>query len=166
MWLSLQRFLFCWMVLLACAGDVLAQSVSSDRCTVSAEPVVYESPGVIRQTANSTKVLGTFDTVVAEGAMISKVYRLPRTKLFVIASVRYEEHFLVEQKPGLIAMRLFVSGKKREDWLSGVAFAEAEVPFETFGAGTLEDSLVTTLIKVKGRSMLLVTMSCRKHSRR
>jgi hypothetical protein len=162
----LRRFMFSCIALLGCAGDVLAQASDSDRCTVSAERMLYESPDRIRVTINSTKVLGTFDTVATAGALTSNVYRLPRTRLFVIASVRYEEDFLTEQNPGLISMRLSISGKRREDWLTRVAVADAEIPYDSFGTGKREDSTVSTLIKVKGRLMMQVSMSCRKQSRR
>jgi hypothetical protein len=128
--------------------------------------MVYVSPDELRVTANSARVLGSFETVAAGGAVTSKVYRIPRTRLVVAASVRYEEDFLTEQNPGTISMRLFVSGRRRAAWLTRVAEAEAEMPFETFGKGKIADSSVTTLIKVKGRSMIEVRMACRKSSRR
>jgi hypothetical protein len=164
--IGIAALMFSCIALLGCAGDVLAQARDSDRCTVSAQPMIYESPDRLRVTINSTKVLGTFDTVAAAGALTSKIYRLPRTRLFVFAIVRYDEDVLTEQNPGLISMRLFVTGKKRDDWLTGVAVADAEIPYDTFGTGKREDSTVSTLIKVKGRLMMEVAMSCRKDSRR
>jgi hypothetical protein len=121
----MQRLPFSCVVLLMCAGGVFAQSVDSDRCTVWAEPVVYVSPDAVRVTANSMKLLGTFDTVVSVDLLTSKVYRLPRTKLFVIASVQYLENALAEQNPGLISMSLVVSSKRRDDLLARVEIGRA-----------------------------------------
>ena len=138
-------------VLFLCTSATLAQSSNSDRCTVAvANP----------QTKKSAE-LGSFNTVLGEEELTTKAFRLPRTALFIVASVFYTDESMASEKGSdSISLELALSKNKQRDVLASLSWAEAELPLSTFDVGR-----VTMLIKVDGRSQL-VLMECTKDVRR
>jgi len=124
-----------------------AQSSNADRCVV----IVADM-----QTKKSTE-LGSFPTVLAEEELTTKAFRLPRTRLFIIASVFYTDESMASEKGfDSISLELVLSRGKQRDVLRSLSWAEAEMPLSTFDVGR-----VTMLIKVNGRAQL-VLMECKK----
>jgi hypothetical protein len=72
----IKTLLFACTVLLTCAATSLAQNPNYDRCEVGVTNV-----GTLR-----SRSLGSFDTVVGEEERTTKAFRLPGTKLFVVAA--------------------------------------------------------------------------------
>jgi hypothetical protein len=152
------------LLLLFCAGGVLAQETRySDRCTVGVVDLtgiktadVKNDPSLNRK----TKVLGTFDTVIYEEELTTKSFRLPQTRLYVVASVWYTDESLAgEDSQDSVSLQLTISPTPKRDILSGLQFAEAEVLSKDF-----EVARVTTIYKTRRRSFYIV-MECRKHTR-
>ncbi len=136
--------------LFLCASTTFAQSSNADRCTVAAADV---------QTKKSTE-LGSFSTIIAEEELTTKAFRLPRTRLFIIASVFYTDESMASEKgQDSISLELALSRGKQRDVLGSLSWAEAEMPLSTFDVGR-----VTMLIKVNARAQLVV-MECRKDVR-
>src|SRR5258705_8763962 len=74
--------------LFLCVSPTFAQSSNADRCVV----IVADM-----QTKKSTE-LGSFPTVLAEEELTTKAFRLPRTRLFIIASVFYTDESMASKK--------------------------------------------------------------------
>lgn len=138
-------------VLFLCASTTFAQSSNSDRCIVTVADVQTKK----------TAELGSFPTVIAEEELTTRAFRLPRTGLFIVASVFYTDESMASEKGAdSISLELALSKGKQRDVLRSLSWAEAEMPLSTFDVGR-----VTMLIKVNGRSQL-VLMECKKDLRR
>ena len=136
--------------LFLCASSIFAQSSNADRCVVAVADV---------QTKKSTE-LGSFSTVIAEEELTTKAFRLPRGRLFIVASVFYTDESMASEKgQDSISLELALSRGKERDVPGSLSWAEAEMPLGTFDVGR-----VTMLIKVNGRAQLVV-MECRKDVR-
>ena len=151
-------------LLMCCATAVLAQDTKySDRCTV----VVADMTGI--RTAEvekefppkpKSKELGTFDTVIGEEELTTKSFRLPKTKIYVVASVFYtDESMAGGGSQDSVSLELTISPRPKRDVLAGLQTAEAEVLLKNF-----EVARVSTIYKMAGRSFYIV-MECRKHTR-
>jgi hypothetical protein len=107
-----------------------------------------------------TRELGTFETVIYEEELTTRSFRLPKTKLYVIASVWYtDESMAGDDSQDSVSLQLTISRGPRRDILSGLQFAEAEVLSKNF-----EVSRVSTIFKSQRRSFYVV-MECRKQTR-
>jgi len=138
-------------VLFLYAPATFAQKANSDRCVVAVADT---------QTRKSAE-LGSFSTVIAEEELTTKAFRLPRTGLFIVASVFYtDESMASEQGADSVSLELALSKSKERDVLRSLSWAAAEMPLSTFDIGR-----VTMLIKVNGRPQL-VLMECKKDVRR
>jgi hypothetical protein len=141
----------CACMLLLWASTTFAQQSNSDRCTVTVADV---------QTKKSAE-LGSFDTIIAEEELTTKAFRLPRTALFIVASVFYTDESMASEKGSdSVSLELALSKGKQRDVLRSLSWAAAELPLSTFDVGR-----VTMLIKVNGRPQL-VLMQCKKDVRR
>lgn len=106
------------------------------------------------------KELGTFDTVVGEEELTTKAYPLPKTNLFVVASVWYtDESMRSEKGSDSISLELMVSPTQKRDVLGSLTFSDAEMPLNGFDVGR-----VTTMFK-HGRQTFMLIMECRKPAR-
>jgi hypothetical protein len=134
-----------------CASPVLAQSGNSDRCEVALADV---------KTQKSTG-LGTFTTVIAEEELTTRAFRLPGTKLYVVASVFYtDESMASERGADSVSLELTLSRVRKRDVLRSLSWAEAEMPLNGFDVGR-----VSMIVRVNGRPKM-VLMECRKDVRR
>jgi hypothetical protein len=141
----------CACMLLLWASTTFAQQSNSDRCTVTVADV---------QTKKSAE-LGSFDTIIAEEELTTKAFRVPRTALFIVASVFYTDESMASEKGSdSVSLELALSKGKQRDVLRSLSWAAAELPLSTFDVGR-----VTMLIKVNGRPQL-VLMQCKKDVRR
>ena len=162
--MTLKIFILAAMLLTFYAGDVLAQDIRyADRCTVGVADVKgIKTSDLENDTAPKLKFkeLGTFDTVIYEEELTTKSFRLPNTKLYVVASVWYtDESMAGENSQDSVSLQLTVSPTPKRDILSGLQFAEAEVLSKNF-----EVARVTTIYKLRKRGFYIV-MECRKHTR-
>jgi len=154
----MRRILFATVVLSIVSGVGRAET---HRCTVGAQKALSNRPDELSIRTNSAIDIGSFDVTVAKDADVSKVYRLPGTNLFVIATVSYEDHILgSEQHPDFVNMRIFVSPSRRADYLTAAAYAETQVPFKAFGPDDFDSSTVTAVFRFRGRSIMMIGMSC------
>ena len=104
------------------------------------------------------KLLGTFETVIAEDTLTTRVYRLPKTRLFVIASVWYTDESMASKNGAdSVGLELIISKSRRRDFLKAQHYADGEVPVTSF-----EVARVTTMAKTAGKTFL-VAMECRNH---
>lgn len=150
-------FLICAVVPLMCA----VCRAENHRCTVDVQKVASHGRHEVSVDLNSRIAIGSFDVTVAKDASILKVYPLPGTKLFVIATVSYEDHILgSDEHPDFVNMRIFVSPQKRDDYLAAVAYAKTQVPFRAFGPDPYDSSTVTAALRLRGRSIMEIGMSC------
>lgn len=127
-----------------------AQSRNSDRCEVALADVE----------AGKVTELGTFSTVIAEEELTTRAFRLPGTRLFVVASVFYtDESMASERGADSVSLELTLSRGRKRDVLRSVSWAEAEMPTNGFEVGR-----VGMLVRVNGRPKM-VLMECRKDVR-
>lgn len=64
------------------------------RCSVGYQKALSNRPDELIIRTNSGVDIGSFDVTIAKDAVVSKVYRLSGTNLFVVANVSYEDHIL------------------------------------------------------------------------
>jgi hypothetical protein len=162
--IMIRTFILAGTLLIFCAGDILAQGIRyADRCTVGVTDVTAIKPSDLEGDSApklKSKELGTFDTVISEEELTTKSFRLPKTKLYVVASVWYtDESMAGEDSQDSVSLQLTISPTPKRDVLSGLQFAEAEVLSKNF-----EVARVTTIYKLRRRSFYIV-MECRKHTR-
>jgi hypothetical protein len=145
------RKLLLLCIVSACACPVLAQSGNSDRCEVALADV---------KTQKSTE-LGTFATVIAEEELTTRAFRLPGTKLYVVASVFYtDESMASERGADSVSLELSLSRGRKRDVLRSLNWAEAEMPLNGFDVGR-----VSMIIRANGLPKMVI-MECRKGVRR
>jgi hypothetical protein len=133
-------------LLLLCASATRAQSSNYDRCIVTIADL---------QTKKSTE-LGSFSTVIAEEELTTKAFRLPRTSLFIVASVFYTDESMASTKgQNSVSLELSLSRGKQRNVLRSLSWAEAEMPLNVLDVGR-----VTMLIRVNGHPQF-VQMECR-----
>lgn len=146
----IKNLLFACAVLLMCAAASLAQNPNYDRCEVGVTNV-----GTLRSQA-----LGSFDTVLGEEERTTKAFRLPGTKLFVVAAVFYtDESMGSPEGSDSMSLDLTLSKSRRRDVLRSLSFADAEMPAK------VPVGRVTMLVKLAGKPKL-VLMECRRQLRR
>ena len=149
-------FALTYVVVLCCATPAHAQNPNSDRCEVAALDMTAK-----KSDKDQGKQLGTFETVMGEEELTTKFYRLPKTKLFVVASVFYTDESMASKKGAdSISLELMVSTKRKRDVLSSLVFAEAEMPLHDFDIGR-----VTAMVKT-GRRTIMLMMECKENIRR
>ncbi len=140
-----------------------AQTKYSDRCVVSVVDITGKKLSDLASDVSptlKTEELGRFDTAIGEEELTSKVFRLPKSKLFVIASVWYtDESMAGENSQDSLSLQLTISRTAKRDILAGLQFAEAEVLSLNF-----QVARVTTVFKEQKRSSYIV-MECRKNIR-
>jgi hypothetical protein len=152
------------LLLVSVTGSTFAQQIKySDRCTVGLVDVTgIRSADLENEFARmpKTKELGSFDTVIQEEELTTKAFRLPKTKLYVVASVWYtDESMAGDDSQDSVSLQLTISPTPKRDVLAGLQFAESEVLSKHF-----EVSRVSTIYKTKRRSFYII-MECRKHTR-
>jgi hypothetical protein len=139
------------LILLVCACQTLAQSDNSDRCKVALADV---------RSRKSTE-LGTFTTVIAEEELTTRAFRLPGTKLYVVASVFYTDESMASGRGAdSVSLELGLSKGRKRDVLHSLSWAEAEMPLNGFDVGR-----VSMIVRVNDR-LKMVLMECRKDVRR
>src|SRR5215213_5165101 len=142
----------CFVFLLfLCLPSNFAKSGNSDRCEVASVDI---------KTKKSTE-LGTFTTVIAEEELTTRAFRLPRTNLFIVASVFYTDESMASEKGAdSVSLEIALSRSRKRDVLRSLSWAEAEMPLNGFDVGR-----VTMMVTVNGRPQL-VLMECKKDVRR
>ena len=104
-------------------------------------------------------MLGSFDTVVGEEERTTKAFRLPGTKLFVVAAVFYtDESMGSPEGSDSMSLELTLSNSRRRDVLRSLSFADAEIPAKA------SVGRVSMLVKLAGKPRL-VRMECRRQLR-
>jgi hypothetical protein len=140
------------------ASTTYGQSGNSDHCEVVAVDVIGRNAENIDK--GKEIPLGSFDTIIGEEVATTKAYRLPKTRLFVIANVWYTDESMASEKGAdSISLELTVSAKRKRDVLASAIYADAEFPLNGFDVGR-----VTTKVKA-GQSTFLLVMECRKKVR-
>jgi hypothetical protein len=130
---------------------ISAQSRNSDRCVVTIANM---------KTKNATQ-LGVFTTTIAEEELTTKAFRLPHTRLFIVASVFYTDESMASKKGAdSVSLELALSRRRARNVLRSLAWAEAEIPLNGFDVGR-----VTLMVKTNGQSQL-VLMECKENVRR
>lgn len=148
-----------FMVGTLCAGVAFAQSSNSDRCEVIAIDVTGKK--LPRWDRFEGRRLGTFDTTIAEEELTTKIYPLPKTNLFVVASVWYTDESMASKRGApSISMQLFVSTKPKRDLQSTLVYSDAEMPLNAFDVGRV------TMMAKTGRRTFVLMMECKEHIRR
>lgn len=151
------RFVHIIAIILVCAFITAAQSDSSDRCVLSTVDITgINKKNVEAMRDIPEKPLGTFETVVSEDTLTTRVYRLPKTKLFVIASVWYTDESMAS-KTGAesVSLELMISKSRRRNFVKALHYADGEVPYAKF-----EVARVSTIVSSAGKR-ILVGMECR-----
>jgi hypothetical protein len=144
--------------LLLCGSSFAQRVYNSDRCEVAAAEITGKKSEDEFKKLKPIQ-LGAFDTIIGEEELTTRVYRLPRTKLFVIASIFYTDESMASDRGNdSISMSLAISTKPKRDVLNSLSYSDAEAPEEGFDVGR-----VTTMYKA-GRRVFMIVMECRKPS--
>lgn len=143
---DVMRIFFCLLIV---ASPAAAESPNFDRCEV----------GVADVRGSRTRALGTFDTVIGEEEPTVRAFRLPGTKLFVVASVFYtDESMASDQSYDSMSLELTLSRTARRRILRSLSFADAELPAQ------VSVGRVSLLTQAAGKPQLVV-MECRRKRR-
>jgi hypothetical protein len=146
------------VALLLFTGVSFAQTGVSDRCKVFVVNITGKNPSDAK--FSNAIELGAFDTIAGEEERTTKTYRLPNTRLYVIASVWYTDESLASAKGAdSISLELLIGRQPRRDMLRSLTYADAEMPVVGFDVGR-----VTTSIKT-GKRTRVVLMECRQGRR-
>ena len=138
----------CLIVLSASVAP--AQARNSDRCEVA---LAATNP-------KDNVLLGKFTTVLAEEELTTKAFRLPGTRLFIVASVFYTDESMASEKGSdSVMLELALSTGQKRDVLHSLSWAEAEMQLHDFEVGRVE-----MLVKSGARPRLVI-MECRKDVR-
>ena len=144
------------LILVVCASRAFAQGTITDRCTVSlVEYPLRVNPSNMREANLPSVELGIFKTVIGEEMSTTVAYRLPGTRMFVIANVFYTDESMVGDS---IYFNLSISRVGRYDVLSSLRHASSEVLDRNF-----EVARVVTLFRYRSRRLYLV-MECRRQA--
>ena len=104
--------------------------------------------------------LGQFDSIVGEEDLTTKSYRIPKSSLFVVASVFYtDESMGTDSNRDSVSLQLSIQREAKRDLLNSVQYAEAEVM-----SPNLDVARVSTLVRIGKRSLIFV-MQCDKKVR-
>ncbi|HEX8846121.1 MAG TPA: hypothetical protein VF791_15830 [Pyrinomonadaceae bacterium] len=161
---AIRRAVLAALLLIFCSGGVLAQETkTSDRCTVGVIEITGIKTADLENDSSPQskfKELGTFDTVIGEEELTTKSFRLPKTKLYIVAGVWYtDESMAGEDSQDSVSLELTISPTPKRNILSGLQFAKAEVLSKDFDVAR-----VASIYKTRRRSFYIV-MECRKHTR-
>lgn len=141
------------------AGITFSQSSNSDRCEVIAIDVTGKKQSEWDRLEG--RRLGVFETTMAEEELTTRTYPLPKTKLFVVASVWYTDESMASKRGAdSISMQLFVATKPKRDLQNALVYSDAEMPLNGFDVGR-----VTAMAKTVRRTFILM-MECKEHVRR
>jgi hypothetical protein len=107
------------LLLVFLLGSVFAQQTKySDRCTVGLIDVTGMRSADLENESSrklKPKELGSFDTVIYEEELTTKSYKLPKTRLYVIASVWYtDESMAGEDSQDSVSLQLTISPTPNE----------------------------------------------------
>jgi hypothetical protein len=157
-----RRLIFAALLILLSISSTLAHTKYFDRCVVKTVDVTGVKISDFENDAapklKSTE-LGTFDTVVGEEELTTRAFRLPATRLFVVASVWYtDESMASENSYDSVSLGLSISRTPQRDILSSLQYAEAETLMKNF-----EVTRVTTIFKTPKHSFY-IEMECRKNT--
>ena len=99
--------------------------------------------------------------MLAEEELTTKAFRLPGTRLFIVASVFYTDESMTSAKGSdSVMLELALSTGQKRDVLHSLSWAEAEMPLNGFDVGR-----VSMMVRVNSR-LKMVVMECRKNVRR
>jgi hypothetical protein len=145
------------LIVVVCNIASMAQASKTDHCQVVTLDITGKKTNQIEDLPG--KALGSFDTVRAEEERTTRVYPVPGTHLFVVASVWYTDESLASQKGAdSISLELLVSKRPRRNISNALHFSDSEVPMNGFDVAR-----VTTLIKSQRRTIFVI-MECRNKS--
>lgn len=136
------------------SSAVFAQGFTKFDCSVVT--LNLDSPNSEAITKQSAKEIGSFKVDgVGEEERISRYFRLPRTKWFVVASL-YGTDESMASKSSLVSfdMELSLSKRRKREIFSSPAYASAETPFNTF------DVARVSMMVMAGGHRHLVVMEC------
>jgi hypothetical protein len=143
------------LIILVCASGSSAQGVTKFDCIVATLEIVSLHPEVIRR--QPVKEIGRFKVDgIGEEETISKYFRLPKTKWFVVATL-YSTDESLASKSGADSfdMELSLSTRRKRNIFASPAYASAETPFNIFDVGRV------SMITRAGGHRQMVIMECR-----
>jgi hypothetical protein len=150
----MKKLILTSLVILIWASVNFAQGFTKFDCLVATLNLDSPNREVIRK--QRVKELGRFKLDgVGEEERITKYYRLPRTKWFIVASLWGSDESMAS-KSGVESLDMELSlarGRKRNIFTSP-AYASSETPFNTFDIGRI------SMIVREGGHRQLVFMQC------
>jgi hypothetical protein len=129
-------------------------------CAVAQNPNYDECEVAVGYQNGTSKVLGSFTTIMGEEELTLRSLALPRTKLFVVASVYYtDESMATEENSDSMILELILSrDRNRRNLKTSLGYARAELP------AAAAVGRVTMLARPGGRQTLVI-MECRRRKR-
>lgn len=142
------------LIYIAFASSCFAQGFMKFECVVATLNLdSAKSEAIAKQ---SVKQIGKFRVDgVGEEQRISKYFRLPKTKWFIVASLYSTDESLASRNGAdSLDMELSLARQRRRNIFVSPSYASAEAPFNSFDV-----SRVTMIAKVDGHRQLVV-MEC------
>ena len=155
----MKKILFLSVAFFLFASPALAQDGTYDSCIVGISGLTTDEYGRLSTTA--IKEIGRFEvTEAGEEDRITKVFRLPNTRLFVIASLVYtDESMAMESGSYSVELDLTLSRNRRREVRQSLGYAAAELPANPFEVGR-----VWILTRVRSRAQMIM-MECKRMKR-
>jgi hypothetical protein len=143
-------------VLLVFTSAAFAQDKSYDSCIVGVSNVIRNKDGDLD--TSPIREIGRFEVRGAgEEDRITRAFRLPNTKLFVIASIFYtDESMATEKTADSVSLELMISRDAKRDILQSLNFADAETPNNPF-----DIARVQMIVRVNSRQRIIM-MECKR----
>ncbi len=148
--------IFTILALLLLTNIVPAQDKTKDSCIVGISSIIHDEEGEL--TTTRIKEFGRFEVLESsEEDRFTHAFRLPNTRLFVVASIYYTDESMASEKTyDSVSLELMISRSKKRDILSNIHFADAELPNNPFDVGRVQ-----MIVRVRNRSQI-VTMECKR----
>src|SRR5262245_46036224 len=127
--LRMNKLILTLLAILICASTGFAQGFTKFDCSVVTLNFDSSNPEVIRK--QRVKEIGTFKVDgVGEEQRISRYFRLPGTKGFVVASLySTDESMASKSGPDSFDMELSLSRRRKRNIFASPAYASSEAPF-------------------------------------
>ena len=141
------------------ASPAFSQNETYDSCIVGISGLTTDEHGRLSTTAK--KEIGRFEvSQPGEENRITKVFRLPNTRMFVVASLVYtDESMAMESGYYSVELDLTLSKNRRREIRQSLGYAAAELPANPFEVGR-----VWILTRVKSKAQMIM-MECKRMKR-
>jgi hypothetical protein len=158
----MQIFSAVFLIFFLCASIVCQEQTKvSDECVVSV--VTYPNAASLNseEYEGKAKEIGKFETTVYEGELTEKRFRIPGSKLFVSATVLYDDNIYFDnQLHDAMNITLAVSQSRKFSLSSSISVATTQIQYDKYF-----NQVSIVVLARTGNKWFDVSMKCSKKQR-